>query len=94
MARRSNLRCCSKRPASARAGRDAGDRVHGTADEAVNPLNGRLLARQFLAYNGLADKLDQRLESANDAMALGPTTALVATCALAAGIAIWSDWWK
>lgn len=46
--------------------------VHGTADEAVNPLNGRLLARQFLAYNGLADKLDQRLESANDDDGPGP----------------------
>lgn len=41
--------------------------MHGSADDAVNPLNGRMLARQFLAYNGLEDSLDKRLESANDA---------------------------
>lgn len=41
--------------------------VHGMADDAVSPVNGRLLARQFLAYNGLDDRLGQRLESANDA---------------------------
>ncbi|QQX86916.1 PHB depolymerase family esterase [Cupriavidus necator] len=31
--------------------------IHGLADDAVHPVNGRLLARQFLAYNGLADRL-------------------------------------
>lgn len=31
--------------------------IHGLADDAVHPINGRLLARQFLAYNGLADRL-------------------------------------
>lgn len=41
--------------------------VHGMADDAVNPVNGRLLARQFLAYNVLDDRLGQRMESANDA---------------------------
>ena len=41
--------------------------LHGTADDAVNPINGRLLARQFLAYNGLDDRLDPRMECANDA---------------------------
>jgi len=41
--------------------------VHGMTDDAVNPVNGRLLARQFLTYNGLSDRLDERLDSANDA---------------------------
>ncbi|RZT36272.1 extracellular catalytic domain type 1 short-chain-length polyhydroxyalkanoate depolymerase [Cupriavidus agavae] len=41
--------------------------LHGLDDDAVHPVNGRLLARQFLAYNGLGDRLGQRLESANDA---------------------------
>jgi len=40
--------------------------VHGMADDAVHPVNGRLLARQFLTYNGLED----RLESANDSPVL------------------------
>lgn len=31
--------------------------IHGLADDAVHPVNGRLLARQFLAYNGLEDRL-------------------------------------
>ncbi|MDQ0139708.1 extracellular catalytic domain type 1 short-chain-length polyhydroxyalkanoate depolymerase [Cupriavidus necator] len=31
--------------------------LHGLADDAVHPANGRLLARQFLAYNGLEDRL-------------------------------------
>ncbi|AGW94680.1 MULTISPECIES: extracellular catalytic domain type 1 short-chain-length polyhydroxyalkanoate depolymerase [Cupriavidus] len=31
--------------------------LHGLADDAVHPVNGRLLARQFLAYNGLEDRL-------------------------------------
>jgi len=44
--------------------------VHGMADDAVHPVNGRLLARQFLAYNGLEDRLGERLESANDAPVL------------------------
>jgi poly(3-hydroxybutyrate) depolymerase len=30
--------------------------IHGLADDAVHPVNGRLLARQFLAYNGLEDR--------------------------------------
>jgi poly(3-hydroxybutyrate) depolymerase len=30
--------------------------VHGLDDDAVHPVNGRLLARQFLAYNGLEDR--------------------------------------
>lgn len=30
--------------------------VHGTEDDVVNPINARLLARQFLAYNGLPDR--------------------------------------
>lgn len=30
---------------------------HGLADEAVHPVNGQLLARQFLAYNRLDDRL-------------------------------------
>ncbi|SPA32464.1 Intracellular poly(3-hydroxybutyrate) depolymerase [Cupriavidus taiwanensis] len=34
--------------------------IHGLADEAVHPVNGRLLARQFLAYNGLEDRLAGR----------------------------------
>jgi len=29
--------------------------LHGLEDDAVNPINGRLLARQFLAYNKLSD---------------------------------------
>ena len=41
--------------------------VHGMTDDAVNPVNGRLLARQFLAYNGLYDKLGTRMDCANDA---------------------------
>jgi poly(3-hydroxybutyrate) depolymerase len=41
--------------------------LHGMADDAVHPVNGRLLARQFLAYNGLGDRLGERMESANDA---------------------------
>lgn len=41
--------------------------VHGMTDDAVNPVNGRLLARQFLTYNGIHDKLDERLDCANDA---------------------------
>ncbi|CAG2160512.1 extracellular catalytic domain type 1 short-chain-length polyhydroxyalkanoate depolymerase [Cupriavidus numazuensis] len=31
--------------------------VHGLDDDAVHPVNGRLLARQFLAYNRLEDRL-------------------------------------
>ncbi|PVY77877.1 poly(3-hydroxybutyrate) depolymerase [Cupriavidus alkaliphilus] len=34
--------------------------IHGLADDAVHPVNGRLLARQFLAYNGLEDRLAGR----------------------------------
>ncbi|MWL90306.1 PHB depolymerase family esterase [Cupriavidus sp. SW-Y-13] len=45
--------------------------LHGLDDDAVNPLNGRLLARQFLAYNGLSDQLGQRLDCANDAPPVG-----------------------
>ncbi len=41
--------------------------VHGLTDDAVNPVNGRLLARQFLAYNGLGDRIGERLDCANDA---------------------------
>jgi poly(3-hydroxybutyrate) depolymerase len=32
--------------------------MHGMADDAVHPVNARLLARQFLAYNRLPDRLD------------------------------------
>ncbi|MGO4282363.1 poly(3-hydroxybutyrate) depolymerase [Cupriavidus sp. OV038] len=39
--------------------------LHGLADEAVHPINGRLLARQFLAYNRLDDRLGTT--AANDA---------------------------
>lgn len=39
--------------------------LHGLADEAVHPVNARLLARQFLAYNRLDDRLGTR--AANDA---------------------------
>lgn len=31
--------------------------MHGLEDKAVHPVNGRLLARQFLAYNGMDDRL-------------------------------------
>ncbi|WER47881.1 PHB depolymerase family esterase [Cupriavidus sp. WKF15] len=31
--------------------------IHGLDDDAVHPVNGRLLARQFLAYNRLEDRL-------------------------------------
>jgi len=56
--------------------------VHGMDDDAVHPVNARLLARQFLTYNGLEDRLGdhlgdhlrdhvgERLESANDTPAL------------------------
>jgi hypothetical protein len=37
------------------------------ADEAVHPINGRLLTQQFLAYNGLGGSLGGQIESANDA---------------------------
>ncbi|KDP84735.1 MULTISPECIES: extracellular catalytic domain type 1 short-chain-length polyhydroxyalkanoate depolymerase [Cupriavidus] len=33
--------------------------LHGMDDGAVHPVNARLLARQFLAYNGLTDRLDK-----------------------------------
>ncbi|MGO4307732.1 extracellular catalytic domain type 1 short-chain-length polyhydroxyalkanoate depolymerase [Cupriavidus sp. RAF12] len=39
--------------------------VHGMADDAVHPVNGRQLARQFLAYNRLDDRLGTA--AANDA---------------------------
>lgn len=32
--------------------------LHGMDDGAVHPVNARLLARQFLAYNGLPDRMD------------------------------------
>ncbi|WP_420995658.1 extracellular catalytic domain type 1 short-chain-length polyhydroxyalkanoate depolymerase [Cupriavidus sp. 30B13] len=35
--------------------------LHGMADEAVHPVNARLLARQFLAYNGMTDRVDERM---------------------------------
>ncbi|ABF10817.1 poly(hydroxyalkanoate) depolymerase family esterase [Cupriavidus metallidurans] len=41
--------------------------LHGMADEAVHPINGRLLTQQFLAYNGLGGSLGGQIESANDA---------------------------
>ncbi|SDP70097.1 poly(3-hydroxybutyrate) depolymerase [Ralstonia sp. 25mfcol4.1] len=41
--------------------------VHGMTDDAVNPVNGRLLARQFLTYNGLSERAGERLDCANDA---------------------------
>jgi len=31
--------------------------IHGLADDAVHPVNGRLLARQFLAFNRIEDRL-------------------------------------
>lgn len=33
--------------------------LHGLDDGAVHPVNARLLARQFLAYNGLTDRTDK-----------------------------------
>ncbi|MGO4330278.1 PHB depolymerase family esterase [Cupriavidus sp. 2TAF22] len=35
--------------------------LHGMADDAVNPVNARLLARQFLAYNGMTERVDDRM---------------------------------
>lgn len=41
--------------------------VHGMTDDAVNPVNGRMLARQFLAYNRLGDGLEGRVDCTGDA---------------------------
>ncbi|MBP0619667.1 extracellular catalytic domain type 1 short-chain-length polyhydroxyalkanoate depolymerase [Cupriavidus consociatus] len=41
--------------------------IHGLADDAVHPVNGRLLARQFLAYNELEDRLAAIPDAAPDA---------------------------
>ncbi|WP_454727189.1 MULTISPECIES: extracellular catalytic domain type 1 short-chain-length polyhydroxyalkanoate depolymerase [Cupriavidus] len=35
--------------------------LHGMDDDAVHPVNARLLARQFLAYNGMTDRIDERM---------------------------------
>lgn len=48
--------------------------LHGTDDDVVNPVNARLLARQFLAYNGLPDRWPAQ-----------PREAMGASAALAAG---------
>ncbi|MDF3832364.1 PHB depolymerase family esterase [Cupriavidus basilensis] len=50
--------------------------LHGMADEAVHPVNARLLARQFLAYNGMTDRLDERMSS-------GAARHLAGACAVA-----------
>ncbi|WP_225934677.1 extracellular catalytic domain type 1 short-chain-length polyhydroxyalkanoate depolymerase [Cupriavidus sp. EM10] len=66
--------------------------VHGMTDDAVNPVNGRLLARQFLTYNGLSERADERLECANDAPSM--EQGIIAKPASAAGIATSCGWWK
>ncbi len=38
--------------------------LHGMDDEAVHPINARLLARQFLAYNGMSDRVEERMNGA------------------------------
>lgn len=40
--------------------------LHGMDDDAVHPVNARLLARQFLAYNNLPDRLDGQVEGVRD----------------------------
>ncbi|WP_416051654.1 alpha/beta hydrolase family esterase [Cupriavidus basilensis] len=38
--------------------------LHGMDDGAVHPINARLLARQFLAYNGMNDRVEERMNGA------------------------------
>lgn len=56
--------------------------VHGLADDAVHPVNGRLLARQFLAYNRLSDRI---------AVSMPPKTSPVATAMDADDVAITAE---
>jgi len=48
--------------------------IHGLADDAVSPLNGRLLAHQFLSYNRLGHTLPSLAETGLDEMAPGEFT--------------------
>lgn len=48
--------------------------MHGLADDAVAPLNGRLLARQFLAYNRLGGALPALAGTPAQALAPGECT--------------------
>jgi poly(3-hydroxybutyrate) depolymerase len=46
--------------------------LHGMEDDAVHPVNARLLARQFLAYNNLPDRLDGQFDGGRDAVTAMP----------------------
>ncbi len=63
--------------------------VHGLDDDAVHPVNGRLLARQFLAYNQLEDRL-AAFRTRGSACLPG----ISMKRASGAGAATWSRWWR
>ena len=48
--------------------------LHGMDDEVVHPVNARLLARQFLAYNRLPDRVDGERRSGEPVRAAGAST--------------------
>ncbi|EHP38272.1 poly(3-hydroxybutyrate) depolymerase [Cupriavidus basilensis OR16] len=53
--------------------------LHGMDDGAVHPVNARLLARQFLAYNGMSDRVEERMNGAAVRHASGADQAAAAT---------------